>query len=214
MEGGFATLTTPTTSSPRHRSHRSGTLFELLQTEDGVVVANQRVLDIQPTRANRTVSSTPETPHIRGVVAYLVVLLAVVVTGLGLPFAVGRADWYQVLELPVQCALVGAIGGIIYCLRAVYINACVRDDWNPKWSPWYFIRPIVSMLSGGISWLFLRAGILVLDADTSQEPNNIGFLALAFIAGYNVDKFMEKIEQLSKAAWGIEKSRASERNDK
>ncbi|MCK4824986.1 hypothetical protein KA005_55060 [bacterium] len=38
---------------------------------------------------------------------------------------------------------------------------------------------------------------------------DLGFLALAFIAGLNVDKFIEKIEDIAQASWGIEKSRTS-----
>jgi hypothetical protein len=32
---------------------------------------------------------------------------------------------------------------------------------------------------------------------------------LAFIAGFNVDKFLAKIEDVARAVWGIEKTRAS-----
>lgn len=113
------------------------------------------------------------------------------------------------LELLFQCILIGGIGGAIYCLRAVYLNACVRKNWDKEWHPWYFIRPVVSLISGGISWLFLKAGLLVLDAAQPADSSNLGFLALAFIAGYNVDKFMSKLEQISEATWGIEKSRSS-----
>ncbi|ATZ30282.1 hypothetical protein EC2864350_4874 [Escherichia coli 2864350] len=41
----------------------------------------------------------------------------------------------------------------------------------------------------------------------------MGFFALAFIAGFNVDKFVAKIEEVAKAVWGIEKTRSSTNND-
>ncbi len=34
----------------------------------------------------------------------------------------------------------------------------------------------------------------------------MGFFALAFIAGFNVDKFVAKIEEVAKAVWGIGKN--------
>lgn len=97
----------------------------------------------------------------------------------------------------------------MYCLRSVYINACARKNWDAEWNPWYYIRPIVSLISGAVSWLFLRAGLLVLDASQPTGSSSFGFLALAFIAGYNVDKFLKKIEGISEATWGIKPSRSS-----
>jgi hypothetical protein len=39
-------------------------------------------------------------------------------------------------------------------------------------------------------------------------------LAIAFIAGYNVDNFMKKLEEVASSIWGIKKSRASQEADK
>jgi hypothetical protein len=66
---------------------------------------------------------------------------------------------------------------------------------------------------GGISWLFLKAGLLILEATPSTDASDLGFYALAFIAGLNVDKFISKVEDIAQAAWGIEKSRASKGDD-
>jgi len=85
----------------------------------------------------------------------------------------------------------------------------VKKQWSNEWYPWYIIRPFVSILTGGVSFLFLKAGLLVLEAQTEASSSNFGFYALAFIAGLNVDKFISKIEDLAQATWGIEKSRAS-----
>ena len=101
------------------------------------------------------------------------------------------------------------MGGCIYCLRAIYLNACVRKQWDSEWKPWYYIRPIVSISCGGVSYLFLRAGLLILESGTHNDSTDLGFYALAFIAGLNVDKFISKIEDIAQAVWGIEKSRTS-----
>jgi len=107
------------------------------------------------------------------------------------------------------CIIAGGFGGAVYCLRAVYLNACVRKSWDKDWHPWYFIRPFVSLMCGGVSYVFLMAGLLVLEAGQKANSSNLGFLALAFISGLNVDKFVSKIEDLAQATWGIEKSRSS-----
>ena len=121
-------------------------------------------------------------------------------------------------SLPISCGLLGGLGGIIYCLRAVYLNRAVRKNWDADWHIWYYIRPIVSMLCGFASFLFLKAGLLVLEASQNQSSTNLGFYALAFIAGLNVDNFIAKIENIAEATWGIQKSKAyrdfSDKDDK
>ena len=115
--------------------------------------------------------------------------------------------WVTAIQLPVACALCGGVGGVVYTLRAVYLNACVYKRWDVAWEPWYYIRPFVSLVCGAVSWVFLKAGLLLLEADKT-DGSDLGFYALAFIAGLNVDKFISKIEDIAQAAWGIEKSRA------
>jgi hypothetical protein len=117
------------------------------------------------------------------------------------------------LQLAILCGLSGGIGGVTYCLRGIYLNACVFDQWNDKWLPWYFIRPLVSFVCGIVSCLFLKAGLIVLEAKQLGEPTNLAFFALAFIAGLNVDKFVEKIEDIAQVTWGIKKSRTARKED-
>lgn len=112
-------------------------------------------------------------------------------------------------ELFIYCILTGGVGGCLYCLRGIYLNYCVRDQWENKWIPWYIIRPIVSLICGGTSYLFLQAGLLVLEAKEEQSATNLGYYSLAFIAGMNVDKFIAKIEDIAQTVWGIDKSRAN-----
>ena len=131
-----------------------------------------------------------------------------------LPHEITFPDWYLRKMLFVNCAYIGGMGGVLYCLRAIYLNKCVFQRWDETWFVWYYLRPIVSVISGLVSCIFLKAGLLVLDAKT--EPSSIvyGYLAIAFIAGYNVDNFMKKIESIAHTVWGISKSRASEQIDK
>ncbi len=115
-------------------------------------------------------------------------------------------------KLILQCIAIGGIGGTLYCLRGVYLNYSALKQWSHEWLPWYFIRPIVSTICGGVSYLFLKAGLLVLEAKKETDATNLGFFALAFIAGMNVDKFISKIEDLAQATWGIEKSRTAKKD--
>jgi len=124
--------------------------------------------------------------------------------------AIGNTPtWLESHLLAVQSIAIATVGGCLYCLRAVYINKCVHKSWDKEWETWYFLRPLTSAISGLAAFIFLNAGLIVLDADQGERASNWGFLAFSFIAGLNVDKFVLKIEDIAKSTFGIEKSRSS-----
>lgn len=141
------------------------------------------------------------------VVSYLLTLTATF--GYILMLLILNADLtsFEAYRVGVTCAVIGGLGGCMYCLRGVYLNYCARDSWDDKWIIWYILRPITSIGSGAVSFLFLKAGLLVLESDVKTDASEFGFYALAFIAGLNVDKFIKKIEDIGEAVFGIEKSR-------
>lgn len=140
---------------------------------------------------------------------FLIVELGVIVASLG-SIALGYCPWLtEDLMNPVVCALFGGVGGCVYCLRGVYLNACARKTWDVAWLPWYAIRPVVSIVLGGVSYLFVKSGLLLLGADQDAGTSQLGVWAIAFIAGLNVDKFVAKIESVGQSVWGIEPSRQS-----
>jgi hypothetical protein len=114
-------------------------------------------------------------------------------------------------KLAIYCGIAGGIGGITYCLRGIYLNACVKKQWDNDWAPWYYIRPIVSFICGIVGFIFLKAGLIILEARQIESPSNYAFYAFAFAAGLNVDKFIEKIEDIAQVTWGIKKSRTATR---
>ena len=132
--------------------------------------------------------------------------------------AIGYSEsWFTLKDsmiLPFKSVLSAGFGGLLYLLRSVYVNKCVRKSWDVEWEVWYFIRPFTSILSGIASYIFLKAGVLILNAEIEVSNSSFGFMAVAFIAGLNVDKFTSKLEDLAKAAWGVEKTRMNNKNDK
>lgn len=148
------------------------------------------------------------------IVAYQIILLLAIISAACAIMKGLLPAWLESVHVPITCALAGGVGGITYCLRGVYLNACVRKQWDETWLPWYYIRPIVSVICGAVSFLFLKAGLLVLDATEKTDSSLLGFYALAFIAGLNVDKFVAKLEDIAHATWGIEKSRTSKDDGK
>lgn len=122
-------------------------------------------------------------------------------------------DWLAPVDTMLVCSLIGALGGCVYCLRAVYLNRCVEARWDDDWNTWYYLRPLVSFLVGGISFIFLKAGLLVLDSAPDNGSSLYGFLAFAFIAGLNVDNFMKKVEEIAETTWGVGKSRVARKEE-
>jgi hypothetical protein len=150
---------------------------------------------------------------VKKVIFYLVLLIAVI---LFLWLEILTSGLPKVLlghELAIQCVMLGSLGGILYCLRAVYLNKCVKNKWDENWEVWYYLRPLTSSISGLVSFIFLKAGLIALDAEQATNAGDFGYLAFAFIAGLNVDKFVSKIEDIAKSLFGIDKSRAAKESD-
>jgi len=151
---------------------------------------------------------------IKLIVFYLIFMALGFTTLITLDMSGQLPKWIVEGRIPFLCIVIGGLGGCLYCLRAIYVNACVHKAWDEDWKPWYYIRPVASAICGGISWLFLKAGLIVLESSQNPNSSNLGFYALAFIAGLNVDKFLGKLEEVAQSVWGIEKSRASKDSGK
>jgi hypothetical protein len=158
-------------------------------------------------RALRESKKHSENTPVRLVVAYLLILLAIdVVAGFEIvtsPLQTSKPDMF----LALCCSGAGLVGGLINCLRAVYLNACVFKRWDPTWHVWYYLRPILSAVMGLVAFLFIRAGLVVFgSADARTSGGSVyGYLAVCFIAGYNVKRFLERLEAVSEASFGIKK---------
>lgn len=145
--------------------------------------------------------------------AWIVIYLFLFLSGL-----ISSIVYFTLVHLPfvehyhslIYSIIAGGIGGVLYCLRGVYLNYCVRKSWDKTWHVWYVVRPVVSLITGGVSYIFLFAGLLILESSTKPNASHLAFYAFAFIAGMNVDKFIAKIEDFAHKTWGIEKSRSAD----
>lgn len=145
------------------------------------------------------------------VILYLLSILLIVIGAFVALNVVQLPDWILGLRLGLECSLIAVLGGVLYCLRGVYLNRCVHNRWDENWETWYYLRPITSAICGVVAFLFLKAGLVVLDASQNENSGDYGYLAFSFLAGLNVDKFVEKIEDLGKSIFGIDKSRTANR---
>jgi uncharacterized MnhB-related membrane protein len=74
----------------------------------------------------------------KGIVFYHLLLLALIVAGACSILYGLLPNWLEIVRVPITCALIGGLGGVTYCLRGVYLNACVRKQWDDAWQPWYY----------------------------------------------------------------------------
>ena len=146
--------------------------------------------------------------------SYLLIFLVSVVVAYNSVASETAPDWIRENTLALRCGFCGGLGGLIYLFRAIYLRSCVHDDWDGGWMPWYIIRPIVSVLCGLVAFIFLSAGLIILDGSRPEDASEFGFYALAILAGLNVDRFVGRVEEVGKSVFGIEKSRTSERSEK
>jgi hypothetical protein len=85
------------------------------------------------------------------------------------------------LRLPLMCCAIAYVGGAMYCFRAIYLNKCVRKHWDPDWHVWYFIRPITSTIAGAVSFLFLKAGLLILESSSDENASEVSIKNIRII---------------------------------
>lgn len=147
--------------------------------------------------------------NMKKIIAFQILCLAIIIIAWIAIATENVPSWVSEFSLAVYCVLTAAAGGVLYCIRAIYINKCVRKYWDDEWATWYYLRPLASSLTGFAAYIFLKAGLVILDAEESDSSSIFGFLAFAFIAGLNVDKFVLKIEDIAQSAFGIEKSRTA-----
>ena len=131
--------------------------------------------------------------RITGIIAYLITLLITPIAYFVL-FSLGCFPaWLVGINLAIQCALFGLVGGCTYCLRAVYYNKCVTNTWDNKWVVWYFLRPIVSTVIGVITFFLLATGLIAIGGNGVAHSKYL-FYIMAFFAGLKVDFFLKKVE--------------------
>ena len=144
---------------------------------------------------------------------YLIVWLLIFAGGLFCLKIGCVSNLFSSMEILLGCILIGGIGGSVYCLRAIYLQACVKKQWDENWIVWYLLRPLLSAVVGGVSYLFIKAGLVLFNSSGQSEINHLSIWSLAFLSGMNVDNFIKKIESIGETVWGISPSRTSNKKE-
>lgn len=99
----------------------------------------------------------------------------------------------------------GGIGGVTCAFWSLYHHISVVRDFDPVETLWYYSQPLLGMVLGGIVFLIMGAGFLVVQVDLStqnaaQSSAALGArllpAAVAVIAGFRQNMVLDLIERI------------------
>jgi hypothetical protein len=116
---------------------------------------------------------------------------------LGIPIDSEQLNW-AVLFLSTLAW--GGIGGITSALWSLYHHISVARDYNPVENLWYYSQPMLGMVLGGIVFLIMGAGFLVVQVNLDTQDVALGArllpASIAVIAGFRQNMVLDLIERL------------------
>lgn len=117
--------------------------------------------------------------------------------------------WIESIRQTIGCVLAAVGGGVLYCLRAVYLNYSLRKQWDNVWIVWYLFRPFASGIMGYLTYLVISAGLVAVGTTSVEHPETLLY-ALSFFAGLNVDGFLKKFEGQVSSSMKVKESRQTQ----
>ncbi len=120
-------------------------------------------------------------------VAWLVVLLA------GLIFAATVANWIAVagnvtgpsqmnIYPLVSTMMWGGLGGIVGALYTLWWHISEEQDFDRQYVTWYIVQPLLGLVLGGIVFLLLAGGFLILQVNLTDPNASTGARLLPYLA--------------------------------
>lgn len=76
----------------------------------------------------------------------------------------------------------GGIGGVVGALYALWWHISEKQDFDRHYMTWYLVQPLMGLALGGITFLILTGGFLILQVDLSGDRASTGALVLPYLA--------------------------------
>lgn len=116
---------------------------------------------------------------------------------LGVPLDSEQLNW---AVLFISTLAWGGIGGVTSALWSLYHHVSVARDFNPVENLWYYSQPVLGMVLGGIVFLVMGAGFLVVQVDLAAQDVALGArllpAAIAVVAGFRQNMVLDLIERI------------------
>jgi hypothetical protein len=149
------------------------------------------------------------------ILAYQVVWLALlgvfalVTTVPGTGFARWIAYWIGVEQASATVNLItlllstlawGGIGGVTGALWSLHYHVSILRDFDKAENLWYIEQPILGMVLGGIVYLIMAAGFLVVQVDLTTPEAALGAkllpAAVAVVAGFRQNLVLDLVDRV------------------
>lgn len=130
---------------------------------------------------------------------------------LGLVFATPLTRWITAISGVQGAALLninpilntmiwGGIGGVVGALYTLWWHISETQNFDRNYMMWYMVQPLMGLVLGGIMFLVLTGGFLILQVDISSEKASTGARLLpyltAVLAGFRQNFIYEQLERL------------------
>jgi hypothetical protein len=207
----YQQVTAEFSSPPGNADHMLTLLQEarqiLLESPENYVAAEYRIAQVRSTMS-RTRESRAQSAHLAPrVFVYEVVWLVLFLLGLvfaaplaGVFTRAGNITGATASDLfPFWNTLMwGGIGGIIGALYALWWHVSDQQDFDRQYVMWYLVQPIMGVVLGGIVYLLLAAGFLVLQISPSDPNAGARLLPylLAVLAGFRQNFIYNQFDRL------------------
>ena len=207
----YKQVTTEFSSPPGNADHMLTLLQEarqiLLESPENYVAAEYRIAQVRST-ISRMRESRLQSAHLAPrVFVYEVVWLALLL--LGLVFAASLAEIFTRAGnitgatasdlFPFWNTLMwGGIGGIIGALYALWWHVSDQQDFDRQYMMWYLVQPIMGVVLGGIVFLLLTGGFLLLQIKPSDPNAGARLLPylVAVLAGFRQNFIYNQLDRL------------------
>lgn len=92
----------------------------------------------------------------------------------------------------------GGIGGATSALWSLYYHISVQRDYEPIENLWYYTQPLIGMVLGGIIFLIMGSGFLVIQANPTEGGMGARLIPamIAVVAGFRQTVVLELIERI------------------
>ncbi len=210
----YKQVATEFSSPPEKADRAAGLLNEALRTlvenPEEYVAAKNRTIQVQ-TMLSRTRESRAQSGHFGPrILGYQVGWMLLFLLGLvfAAPLATGIGSLGKMSEktmadlFPIWNTMMwGGIGGVIGALYTLWWHISDQEDFDRQYLMWYLVQPIMGLLLGGIVFLLLAGGFLILavnltdSADSTAGARLLPYLA-AVLAGFRQNFIYEQFDRL------------------
>lgn len=116
---------------------------------------------------------------------------------LGIPLDSERLNW---TVLFISTLAWGGIGGVTSALWSLFHHISVQRDYDPVENLWYYSQPVLGMVLGGIVFLIMGSGFLVVQVNLTAQDAALGArllpAAIAVVAGFRQAMVLDLIERI------------------